>query len=367
MNILELCLSPDLGGLELYVVKTCEALSRSDTVTVVVNEQGKISGRLQGMDVDIVFLKYLSKAFPVVAAKKLARIIDAKNIQVIHMHWGKDLALAALAKKFSTSKPKLVYTRQMQITRSKDDFYHRFIYQQVDIFVSITEKLATLARKYLSPNDKHKVRTLYYGVKQPEKFLSESEVRELRKQVNFTYNDFVVGLFGRIEKQKGQYLLIDAISRLKQRGENIAGLFVGHAMEQSYIEELKQDVKKKGIDKNIYFMDFVENPQDWMQACDVVVLATKEETFGLVLAEAMHAGVPVIGTNSGGVPEIIDHDKTGLMFSYADVDGLCNCILTMKNNEQKRKAYAKAGQDKARKMFNIETHYTKLRELFQES
>lgn len=366
MNILELCISPDLGGLELYVVNTCKILSDKDNVTAVIHENGKIKERLSEQDLDIVYLKYSSKVLPVIAAIKLAKIIDSKNINVIHMHWAKDLALAALAKKFSRTNPILVYTRQMQITRSKDDYYHRFIYKQVNYFVSITEKLSELARKFLSESDREKVRTLYYGVKQPESFLSATEIRNLRAQAGFGEDEFVVGLFGRIEEQKGQYLLINAIARLQQQGEQVNGLIVGHAMEQSYLGVLKQEVKDKGIVDNICFMDFVENPQDWMQACDVVVLATREETFGLVLVEAMHAGVPVIGTNSGGVPEIIEHGKTGLMFNYEDVKGLCDCILAMKNDTHQRQVFAQAGQEKARKLFDVASHYRKLREIFQE-
>ena len=367
MNILELCLSPDLGGLELYVVNTCKMLSDKDNVTAVVNENGKIKDRLLEQELDVVYLKCFSKILPIISAIKLARIIDSKNIDVLHMHWGKDLALASLAKKLSASKPKLVYTRQMQITRSKDDWYHRFIYQQVNFFVSITEKLSGLARRYLSENDRGKVRTLYYGVRQPKHHLSNSEILDLRKQAGISCDDFIIGLFGRIEEQKGQYVLIDAITRLQQQGENVGGLIVGHAMEQQYLDSLKQDVRDKGIENSIHFMDFVENPQEWMQVCDVVVLATREETFGLVLAEAMHAGVPVIGTNSGGVPEIIEHNKTGLMFNYADVDGLCDCVLTMKNDEQKRKSFTVAGQEKARRLFDVDVHYKKLREIFQEN
>lgn len=366
MNILELCLSPDLGGLELYVVNTCRELSKKDNVTAIVNEGGKIKVRLKSLNVEVFYLNYYSKVLPIIAARKLAKIIDERKIDVVHMHWGKDLALASLAKRFSNAKPKLVYTRQMQITRSKDDFYHRYIYQQVDMFISITEKLANLARKYLSDNEKNKVRTLYYGIKQTEHSISATEKQALRDQVGFNKDDFVVGLFGRIEKHKGQYLLIDAIARLQQQGESIKGLIVGHAMQQSYLESLKQDVKDKGIEQNTSFMDFIENPQDWMQACDVIVLATKEETFGLVLAEAMHAGVAVMGTNSGGVPEIIEHNKTGLMFKYADIQDLCDCLLIMKNDDTKRQHYVMAGQEKARRLFDLESHYNQLRKLFKE-
>ena len=350
MNIMELCLSPDLGGLELYVYRSAMKLSETDHVHVVLNQYGKLAERLQNKNITVSYLNKGFKLFPLLSALKLARIIDQYDIDTIHMHWARDLSVASLAKYFSKKQPRLVYTRQMQITRSKNDVYHRFLYKQVDTFITITKVLATLARSFLSEQDKDKVVPLYYGVQPPEKILSADEKIKLRKQAGFNEADFIVALFGRIEEYKGQHVVIDALAKLKQQGHDVKGLIVGHAMDNTYLNRIQSSVKNNALDNNIRFMDFVENPQDWMQACDVVVLATKEETFGLVLAEAMQAGVAVIGTNSGGVPEIID------------VDSLCGYILELKD-DNKRLSFAKAGQVKAKRLFDVESHYTELRKL----
>jgi len=363
MKIMELCLSPDLGGLELYVYRASMKLAETDKVHAVINQKGKLTERFKDTDLPVSYLDKGFKVLPLFSALKLAGIIDRYDIDVIHMHWGRDLSVAALAKWFSKKKPRLVYTRQMQITRNKDDIYHRFLYKQVDVFITITKVLAKLARSFLSEADKHKVVPLYYGVEEPDKFLSQDEKQQLRKKAGFVESDFIVALFGRIEEYKGQHVVIDAIARLKQQGNAVKCLIVGHAMYKEYFSTIKNRVKENGIEHDIHFMDFVENPQEWMQACDVVVLATKEETFGLVLAEAMQSGVAVIGTNSGGVPEIIDHDKNGFLFEYGDVINLCKYILELKENESKALQQAKAGQEKAKQLFDINKHYVELRKL----
>lgn len=360
---MELCLSPSLGGLELYVYRTSLKLSETDKIYSVLAEKGSLAQRFSNSNIPVYSFKKTFKLLPVFSALKLARIIDEKGIDAIHIHWGRDLSLASLAKWFSKKKPRLVYTRQMQITRNKNDFYHRFIYSQIDVFITITKVLAKLARSFLSEVDKHKVVPLYYGVQEPTKILSIKEKKQYREKIGFSESDFIVALFGRIEEYKGQHVLIDAIAKLNKQGEDVKCLIVGHAMDKKYLTLIKDRVRDNNINNNVHFMDFVENPQEWMQACDLVVLTTKEETFGLVLAEAMHAGVAVIGTNSGGVPEIIDHGKTGLMFNYGNVDLLCEYILQMKNNEEQKHIYAKAGQDKAKRLFDIEEHYTELRKL----
>lgn len=366
MNIMELCLSPDLGGLELYVYNSSKNLSEGDNVHAVITSGGKLEKLFNDTNIPASYLKKGLKIFPLFSAIKLARIIDKYDIDAIHMHWGRDLALAALAKALSKKTPRLVYTRHMQITRNKDDLYHRFLYKQVDVFIAITEVLATLLRSFLSAADKDKVVLLYHGVKSPKKILSADEKMQLREKVGFTNSDFVVALFGRIEEYKSQHILINAIYKLKQEGHTVKGFIVGHAMDNDYLSYLKSSVKEKRIESDIVFMDFVENPQELMQACNAVVLTTKEETFGLVLVEAMHAGAAVIGTNSGGVPEIIDHGKTGFLFDYDNLDSLCNYIIELMD-ENKRLAFVKAGQKKAKEKFGVEEHYIKLRKLLEGS
>jgi len=174
MKILQLCLSPNLGGLELYMYRSARALAGEDEVIALVNPDGMLKPRLQGMDIEIVDFVNGFRPLPLLAAKRLARLIDQHGVEVMHIHWAKDLPLAALAKAFSRQKPKLVYTRQMVITRPKQDAYHRFLYRQVDTILTITEQLGESMRGFLPEADRHKVVTLYYGVEAPAELLDEA-------------------------------------------------------------------------------------------------------------------------------------------------------------------------------------------------
>ena len=97
-----------------------------------------------------------------------------------------------------------------------------------------------------------------------------------------------------------------------------------------------------------------------MQICDCIVLTSYEETFGLVLPEAMRAEIAVIGSRAGGVPEIIDHETTGLMFETRDALNLCQQICKLHSNPQLKNQLAQAGKKKADILFNQETHFAKL-------
>lgn len=362
MNILELCLSPSLGGLELYMYRSAKHLSQKENVFAVIREGGRLKSFFERDGLSFSTEKTSFHAFPIVAATRLAALIDARKIDVIHMHWGKDLALAALSKRFSKRKPRLVYTRQMKMTRSKDDFYHNFLYGQMDLMLCITDKLAAEAKQFLNGAYEAKIKRLYYGVDAPPRLLTQEERHALRQDWRVKEGEFLVGLFGRIEENKRQHLLLNVIAKAKKEQVHMRGLIVGHAMKGPYLENLKTRVAQEEMGQEIVFKDFVDRPQDWMQACDCVVLATPEETFGLVLIEAMRVGVPVVGTNRGGVPEIIDHELTGLLFAPDDVEGLYKCLLSLKMDENLRKKIAAAGEEKARRLFATEDHFVQLRE-----
>jgi glycosyltransferase involved in cell wall biosynthesis len=368
MNILELCLSAGLGGLELYVFRCSEALSNSATgnnsVIPVLRQHSKLDNYYrQHAAFDIRYIKPYFRQLPVMNAFRLAGIIDRNNIDIIHMHWGKDLPLAALARLFSRRKPALVYTRQMMITRPKTDFYHNFLYGQMALLLTITRELEGLCKKYI-PVMADRITTLYYGVNEPQSFLDTTQIRQQRAALGFTSDDFIAGLIGRLEQSKGQHLLIAAIHQAKQQGQNIKALIVGHEMNPGYRDTLKQQASDLGVLDNIVFQDFTSQPQQLMQLCDCVILASGQETFGLVLAEAMRAGVAVIGSNSGGVPEIIDHENTGLLFDTGDANSLYRQIVRLYGDADFRRELAQQGKAKADRQFDTRSHFETLQKTF---
>ena len=365
MNILELCLSPSLGGLELYVLRSAQAMQHDNNIHACISPSGKLLERLQPLDnIKQLQLEHGYAYLPLINARRLARYIDANDIDIIHVHWGNDLPLAAFSKYLSARKPAIVYTRQMQLTRHKNDPYHRFLYRQTDLMLTITHRLEDDARRFIGDTIT-RIETLYYGVRAPDRFLDQDEIIALRTQHGIEPGCFVAGLVGRIEDGKGQHLLIKAIAKARQAGQNMHALIVGAEMEPGYRESLARLAQKLDVESHVTFLAFDPNPQLLMQVCDCMVLATYEETFGLVLPEAMRCGVAVVGSNRGGVLEIIDHGSTGLLFESMDADSLYQQLSGLYDSTELKHKLAVAGKQKADKVFNHEVHYAKLAQLFQ--
>jgi glycosyltransferase involved in cell wall biosynthesis len=356
MKILELCLSPDYGGLEMHMRDFSRWLSQRPDIQLFLcfQENSRIHQDLQNLN--LPSLKFSGKAgkFPWKKALQLRWFIEQNEIEVVHVHWKFDLPLVALTKRLSRKKFRFVHTRQMNMPGRKKDFYHRFIYGSMDRFVAITKYIERQAAENL-PLPPERITQVYYGVKIPDG-LSPKKTEVLKKELGIE-GEFSVGLLGRLSEYKGQHLLIEAVEMLKREGIRIDAWIVGASFEPAYKEKLQDMVDEKQIADRIHFMDFYPDPITLMSCFDTVVLTTKNETFGLVLIEAMHAGVAVIGSDAGGVPEIIDHGETGLLFETWNASALANAIQVLFDDENLRRQMATTGQEKARNKFDLENQY----------
>lgn len=169
------------------------------------------------------------------------------------------------------------------------------------------------------------------------------EVRSLRKPR--------IAYIGRLEKEKGIYSLFEALKLLEG---DWSLLVVGSGTEK---ESLIHISKTLAIDGRIQFVDAVahEEVPSYLQNVDVLVLPslttpTWKEQFGRVLIEAMAAGVPVIGSDSGAVPEVIG--DAGLTFSEGNVFHLRNIIEQLISSSELRNRLARQGRERAKMMFS---------------
>lgn len=358
-KVLELCLSRERGGLELYMLRVTRWLARSGVpFMAVVASGGELESRLREHGVPYRPLRTALPWFPAAAARRLAGWIDAEGIDVIHLHWARDLTLAVLARRFARRAVRIVYTRQMAITRPKRDGYHRALYRRVDLMLVITRRLQEEARRFL-PLPPERVQLLYHGIPAPSP-PSARGCAELRGRAGVPPEAFLIGLIGRIEPAKGQHVLVDAVGSLAARGCDAHAVLLGHAMQPRYLEDLRARIARAGLDARVRHHDFHPRAAEIMGCFDCMVLTTYNETFGLVLIEAMRAGVAVIGTDAGGVPEIIDDGKTGLLVPPGDAAALADAIERLARDPALRERLAAAGKASADARFDEERHFARL-------
>lgn len=356
-SILEICLDPGQGGLELYFHRCGPMLrNRGYSVITVRSQNTFLAKQLSNPTTDDLLFPRLNNLLRWTHAFRIAGIIRNRNIQVIHAHHRKDILVVVLAKLFSFRKVRMFFTRQMPLPHFKHDPYHRWLYGQFSGIITITEKLKQDVIEKI-PIKPELVQRLYYGVPAPTPVTQQERIDFLSISSN---TDINIGVFSRLEFQKGQHLVLEALQILAAKGHHPKLYIAGNVSEKDYEKDLKQRIVTYQLEKQVVFKGFLKEPQKAMQCLDIYILPSRHEAFGLVLAEAMRCGVVVMGVNAGGVPEIIDHEQTGLLFDWDNPTQLAEQIEFLIKNPEERKKLALRGKEKADRDFEESIHFDKL-------
>ena len=356
-KVLALCLSPDQGGLELYFTKLVHhyramgyimhaACARRSYIakSIITNKAECVN---KGFFKDIINFFILRK------------YIITNKLNILHVSWSKDILLAVMLKLLTSGNIKIIFYRQMKIPHSKETFYHKFFYRNIDSILVITDKLYEEAYRNL-PIHKGKIKKLTYGISKP-KPRADINKSDFMKSNNIDPEIFSIGIFSRIEEQKGQHLVLDAIN---MSSNQMQVCIIGHVMSEQYKEDLIINAKIYHLTKHLKFINFVDAPMLYMPFFDLVILPTYEETFGLVAAEAMIMGVPVIGSDAGGVPEIISDGNNGLLFESRNASDLSKKIDMLYENKTLRDKLASNASEYAFKRYDYDRHFDRLKEIF---
>jgi len=185
-----------------------------------------------------------------------------------------------------------------------------------------------------------------------EQFICASNGKKLREELNLPLNDPIVFFVGRFSVRKGIHILMDAFKHVVKEIPNAKLLIAGKGFLKEY---LKHKAKANKIAENVKFLGciFGKALAKFYMASDVVVCPSIfAEAFGIVILEAMAAGKPVIATNVGGIPEIVNHEVNGLLVEPHDVKELSNAIIRLLSNDKERQRMGKNARKKVEERYD---------------
>lgn len=166
---------------------------------------------------------------------------------------------------------------------------------------------------------------------------------------------------GRLIECKGLSFLLRSFAKYKE-SHFYAGLFI--VGDGTLCEKLKRLSVELGIENSVIFLGYQGRPDIFIRNASVLVLPSKMEGFGRVLLEAMSLGVPVIGTNVGGIPDIISHEVNGLLVSYGDEPALVEALKQITEQKLFREKMINNSYVKAQK-FDKQNQLGSLKEIYR--
>jgi glycosyltransferase involved in cell wall biosynthesis len=346
-----------LGGLEIQMVKRAADAIRNGDSSLFVGRPGRRAGEhARSMGVPVKTLRIRSDYIDLVAAYRLGKMMKSTASNVCIVGESNHLSLAILARKLLLPDLAIVFYHQLHGSRKKKDPFHNWVYRNLDGAVVITQKLKdSLAEKTVLPSERIKV--IPYGIDVDAFDPEKHNKKENRRRFDLPEKAFLIGLVGRIEEAKGQAVAIEAFA--KSGILNSALVICGSAQREGYIESLEKRTRELGIQDTVYFLKFTSEVPALMNAFDLSLLPSRGETFGLVVIEAMAAAIPVIGTDAEGVPEIIDHERNGVLVPPGDVEALANAMRNLAEDDGLRERLGRQARQDTLERYDYKTQTEK--------
>ncbi len=195
------------------------------------------------------------------------------------------------------------------------------------------------------------------------KISTESVRIDLRDKLGLSQDVKIMSSVGWLKPVKGHKYLLEAFSSFtKKSSRKWILVLLG---EGELEEELKGQANKLSIIDDVLFVGFQDNVQDWLGASDLMVSATLSEGLSNALIEATATGLPIIATNVGGNPEVVEHEFNGLLVESEDSDALLLAIEAITSNEEKHSVMSKNSRIKAERDFSNYTMVERLEALYK--
>ncbi|WP_282019766.1 N-acetyl-alpha-D-glucosaminyl L-malate synthase BshA [Planomicrobium okeanokoites] len=254
--------------------------------------------------------------YDIALATKIAEVIKNENLDLLHVHYAIPHAVCAiLGRHMAESDIGIVTTlhgTDITVLGSDSSLKEAIRYgiEKSDVVTAVSNSLRDQTYELIDPDQS--IETVYNFVDEREYQVKDAV--HLKEELGILEDEKVVIHVSNFRKVKRVGDVVDTFHRIRQQVSSKL-LLVGDGPEMSGIQE---QVKELKLDEDVLFLGKRDNLSELYNISDLKLLLSEKEAFGLVMLEAMACGVPGIGTNVGGIPEIIEPGKNGYLVELGD-------------------------------------------------
>ena len=305
---------------------------------------------LKGLNVDYVRYPLIPKLstyiHPLLKAlgsyRRVRSLHQQKNFDVINAHWMHPDGVAAILLGKWLNLPVVLTAMGCDINLySQDPILVKQLRWAIKNATRVTAKSQALVKEMqaLCPHDHEKISNIPNGVDASAFNFANVQKDKIREQLGLHQDETYLLYVGRLSHEKGLDVLIEALASLKYQQKLNCRVLLGGAGELK--ESLMQQVDHHQLQANVEFLGKLSHQQvaEYMASSDGFCLASRREGLPNVILEAMAAGLPVVASRVGGVPELID-EKSGIMVSPEDPQALAKGIDELLNSSWDEKCIA---------------------------
>lgn len=357
MRILHTEWSDGLGGQEKRILTEATGLlERGHYVAIVCRKHSKIINEATKHGIDAHYLP-LKKPYDILTIIRLAKFLKANRFDIVNTHSGIDSWIGGIAAKIANI-PVLIRTRHLNIPLRKNIF--NFIHYLPDIYITCGENMReNLINRCGFSADK--VVSIPTGV--IPAFFKTIRKPEIKLKYGLSKDSIVIANVGILRSVKGHEITLKAVRKVIKTFLNAKFLIVGDGPRRRELEDM---VKNLGISEYVIFTGFVENIPEIYSLADVAILSSWSEGVPQGLLQAMAAGIPVVATKVGGVPEVVVNDETGILVKAGDPESFAKGIIRILKNTSLSLRLAENARNIVAEKYSVSNMLNKLESLYQD-
>jgi glycosyltransferase involved in cell wall biosynthesis len=273
------------------------------------------------------------------------------NWSAAHAHEGRGVYLAWWLKKVR-GLPYVITRRMQQPPRPR--VLTKAAYRDADALVGISSAACRALNSFVSNRQVHRVPSVHSGEQ-----ASPAAAAAIRSRYVEGPDSILIGHAGAlVDSHKGQSFLIEACEHLRSNGIDVVCLFLGEGQDRPMLERMA------GGHDWIHLPGHVNDIQDHLASLDIFAFPSLHEGLGSVLLEAMAAGCPVVASDVGGIPDIIQNEKTGLLVVPGNIASLVNALESLIADPNKRMTLPKKALATVNAEFSPQEMFLRYDELY---
>jgi len=350
-RILYLIKTLDRGGAEQLLLETANLLDRSRFEFEIAYTARGMHALAKDIE-DLGARVWCLKGGPGIGwAARLRAYVRAQRIDLVHAH-SPYAAVGARIALLGRGRPRLVYTEHSiwESYRKPTYWANVLTFGRNDHVFAVSNHVSMSMRypRGLRFLPMPPVETLYHGIN-PANVAEWTSSNGVRREFGIPADAPLIGTVANFTVHKGHRYLLEAAAQVVRHIPDARFLFVGVGPLQSQIRE---QASRLGLDETVVFTGRRADAPRIAGACDVFALSSIQEGLSVALIEAMALGRPVVVTNVGGLPEVVEDGKQGFLVSPSNPKALADAILLLLRDPALRERLGMEGRRRA-ESFNV--------------
>lgn len=278
--------------------------------------------------------------YDIALANKIAQVIEEESLDLLHVHYAVPHAIAAaLGKDMANSDIPMVTTLHgTDVTILGRDAHLRdtvrYGIEKSTAVTAVSDALKEETYHYIQP--KKEIETIYNFIDEEAYYVDHSSDAQLRETFGIAPDEKVCIHISNFRRVKRIDYIVDSF-RVVRSFEKAKLLLVGEGPEKEAIE---RQVRLLGLEDDVIFAGKRKDLRELLSMSDLMFHLSDKEAFGLVILEALATGIPVVATDIGGIPEVVQHGENGYLVPLDDPELVAAYALDLLQSEEKRQQFS---------------------------